>query len=107
MIVIRSFNVNRPGAEVEEIKGAVAGGSILRVLGEVGELPDVFVELEVNFFLLHQRHRKARQGVKAKKIEVLMINIWDCVIAVKNDLAKLHLTIPVCTSKGEKVAPSR
>ncbi|CAK9256020.1 unnamed protein product [Sphagnum jensenii] len=32
--------------------------------------------------------------------------VWDCV-TVKNDLAKLHLTIPVCTSKGEKVAPSR
>ncbi len=31
MIVICSFNVNRPGAEVEEIKGGVAGGSILRV----------------------------------------------------------------------------
>jgi translation initiation factor 2 gamma subunit (eIF-2gamma) len=56
---------------------------------------------------VNQRHRKARQGVKAKKIEVLMINIRECVIAVKNDLAKLHLTIPVCTSKGEKVAPSR
>jgi len=31
MIVIRSFDVNKPGAEVEEIKGGVAGGSILRV----------------------------------------------------------------------------
>lgn len=31
MIVIRSFDVNKPGAEVDEIKGGVAGGSILRV----------------------------------------------------------------------------
>lgn len=31
MIVIRSFDVNKPGSEVGEIKGGVAGGSILRV----------------------------------------------------------------------------
>ena len=29
LIVIRSFDVNKPGAEVSELKGGVAGGSIL------------------------------------------------------------------------------
>ena len=28
--VIRSFDVNKPGAEVEDLKGGVAGGSILK-----------------------------------------------------------------------------
>lgn len=190
MIVIRSFDVNKPGAEVDEIKGGVAGGSILRgvlrvgqrievrpgittkdesggikctpifsritslfaeknelqfavpggligvgttidptltradrlvgqVLGEVGELPDVFVELEVNFFLLRRllgvrTKGSEKQGKVSKltKSEVLMLNIGSMstgarVIAVKNDLAKLQLTTPVCTSKGEKVALSR
>ena len=32
MIVIRSFDVNKPGSEVEELKGGVAGGSILQVI---------------------------------------------------------------------------
>ena len=32
MIVIRSFDVNKPGFEVDEICGGVAGGSILKVL---------------------------------------------------------------------------
>ena len=31
MIVIRSFDVNRPGSEVDDIKGGIAGGSILQV----------------------------------------------------------------------------
>ena len=31
MIVIRSFDVNKPGSEVNDIKGGVAGGSILQV----------------------------------------------------------------------------
>lgn len=30
LIVIRSFDVNKPGSEVEDLKGGVAGGSILR-----------------------------------------------------------------------------
>ncbi len=31
MIVIRSFDVNKPGSEVEDLQGGVAGGSILQV----------------------------------------------------------------------------
>ena len=30
ILVIRSFDVNKPGCEVEDLKGGVAGGSILR-----------------------------------------------------------------------------
>ena len=31
MIVIRSFDVNKPGSEVDDMQGGVAGGSILQV----------------------------------------------------------------------------
>ncbi|OQV13843.1 Eukaryotic [Hypsibius exemplaris] len=37
LIVIRSFDVNKPGCEVEELKGGVAGGSILRGVIRVGQ----------------------------------------------------------------------
>ena len=186
MIVIRSFDVNKPGAEVEDLRGGVAGGSILQgvlrlgqevevrpgivtkdadgrtavapiysrivslfaeqnplqyavpggligvgttvdptltradrlvgqVLGAVGALPDVYTELEVNFFLLRRLTaggEKAGKVAKLAKQEVLMLNIGSCctgarVAAVKADLAKLVLTAPVCTSAGEKVALSR
>eukprot|EP00245_Coleochaete_scutata_P014262 TRINITY_DN6025_c3_g1_i1.p1 TRINITY_DN6025_c3_g1~~TRINITY_DN6025_c3_g1_i1.p1 ORF type:complete len:468 (+),score=104.07 TRINITY_DN6025_c3_g1_i1:139-1542(+) len=190
MIVIRSFDVNKPGAEVDDIKGGVAGGSILKgvlrvgqkievrpgivtkdgdggikctpifsrimslfaeqnvlqfavpggligvgttvdptltradrlvgqVLGAVGKLPDVFVELEVNFFLLRRLLGVRTKGTekqgkvtKLAKAEVLMLNIGSMstgarVLAVKNDVAKLQLTAPVCTKSGEKVALSR
>lgn len=30
LAVIRSFDVNKPGCEVDDLKGGVAGGSILR-----------------------------------------------------------------------------
>ncbi|KAL2921863.1 Eukaryotic translation initiation factor 2 subunit 3 [Bienertia sinuspersici] len=192
MIVIRSFDVNKPGYEVDDIRGGVAGGSILKgvlrvnqtievrpgivvkdnsgnitctpiysrivslyaeqnslqfavpggligvgttmdptltradrlvgqVLGEVGSLPDVYVELEVNFFLLRRLigvrtkgNEKQGKVMKLTKAEILMLNIGSMstgarVIAVKHDvrLVKLQLTSPVCTSKGEKIALSR
>ncbi|CAN0922402.1 Eukaryotic translation initiation factor 2 subunit 3 [Linum grandiflorum] len=185
MIVIRSFDVNKPGFEVDEIKGGVAGGSILtgvlkvnqnievrpgivvkdengnikctpiytrivslfaeqnelqfavpggligvgttmdptltradrlvgQVLGDIGTLPEV-----VNFFLLRRligvRTKGSEKQGKVSKLvkgEILMLNIGSMstgarVVAVRNDLAKLQLTSPVCTSKGEKIALSR
>ncbi|RVW71411.1 Eukaryotic translation initiation factor 2 subunit 3 [Vitis vinifera] len=184
------YNIDVPGFEVDEIRGGVAGGSILRgvlkvnqfievrpgivvkdengnikctpiysrivslyaeqnelqfavpggligvgttmdptltradrlvgqVLGEVGSLPDVFVELEVNFFLLRRligvRTKGTEKQGKVSKLtkgEILMLNIGSMstgarVLAVRNDLAKLQLTSPVCTSRGEKIALSR
>jgi len=37
LIVIRSFDVNRPGEEVDMLKGGVAGGSILRGVLKLGQ----------------------------------------------------------------------
>ena len=190
MIVIRSFDVNKPGAEVDDIKGGVAGGSILQgvlkvgqeievrpgivkkdadgkvtcnpifsrivslfaeqnelqyavpggligvgttmdptltradrlvgqVLGDIGALPEIYTELEINFFLLRrllgvrtQSGQKQGKVTKLAKGEVLMLNIGSMctgarIMAVKNDLAKVQLTSPVCTKVQEKVALSR
>ncbi|KAJ8510282.1 hypothetical protein OPV22_000716 [Ensete ventricosum] len=168
MIVIRSFDVNKPGSEVDEIKGGVAGGSILRGVlkvnqrievrpgivikdesgniilplsslrlscfssafhvhfGWLAELNSSFRDCQlaeqgclVNFFLLLRlvgvrTKGTERQGKVSKlaKGEILMLNIGSMstgarVAAVKTDLAKLQLTAPVCTSKGEKIALGR
>ena len=37
LIVIRSFDVNKPGAEIEDLKGGVAGGSILTGVLKLGD----------------------------------------------------------------------
>eukprot|EP01112_Ceratiomyxa_fruticulosa_P013518 TRINITY_DN3804_c0_g1_i2.p1 TRINITY_DN3804_c0_g1~~TRINITY_DN3804_c0_g1_i2.p1 ORF type:complete len:485 (+),score=112.06 TRINITY_DN3804_c0_g1_i2:230-1684(+) len=189
LIVIRSFDVNKPGAEVDDLKGGVAGGSILKgvlrlgdeievrpgivtkdaegnirctpifsrivslfaeendlkyavpggligvgtkidptlcradrlvgqVLGEVGKLPSIFTELEINFFLLRRLLGVKAEGDKQSKVqklvkgEVLMVNIGSTstggrILAVKQDLAKIVLISPVCTQEGEKIALSR
>ncbi len=189
LIVIRSFDVNKPGADVDELRGGVAGGSILQgvlkvgdeievrpgivskdadgalrcvpifsrivslfaeendlkyavpggligvgtkidptlcradrlvgqVLGEVGKLPDIFTELEINFFLLRRLLGVKSDGDKQSRVqklvkgEVLMVNIGSTstggrVVAVKQDLAKIALISPVCTQANEKIALSR
>eukprot|EP00735_Rhodelphis_limneticus_P006361 TRINITY_DN1875_c0_g1::TRINITY_DN1875_c0_g1_i1::g.14038::m.14038 TRINITY_DN1875_c0_g1::TRINITY_DN1875_c0_g1_i1::g.14038 ORF type:complete len:459 (+),score=98.17,sp/Q5ZMS3/IF2G_CHICK/76.92/0.0,GTP_EFTU/PF00009.22/7.2e-39,eIF2_C/PF09173.6/1.2e-37,GTP_EFTU_D2/PF03144.20/1.5e-11,MMR_HSR1/PF01926.18/0.015,Dynamin_N/PF00350.18/0.27,cobW/PF02492.14/0.14 TRINITY_DN1875_c0_g1_i1:82-1458(+) len=189
LIVIRSFDVNKPGAEVDDLKGGVAGGSILQgilkmgdeievrpgivskdqagkieckpirsriislfaeqndlqyavpggligvgtlidptlcradrlvgqVLGERGKLPDIYVELEINFFLLRRLLGVKTSGEKQARVqklmkgEILMVNIGSTstggrVNAVRGDLAKIALTSPVCTQEGEKIALSR
>ena len=167
MIVIRSFDVNKPGSDVEELKGGVAGGSILKgnpllshliacfalgilrvgqeievrpgivsksadgniqcrpirsvivslcaeknqlqyavpggligvgtkidptlcrgdrlvghVLGAIGTLPDVFVDIEISYYLLRRllgvRTEGGKKGAKVEKLskgEFLMVNI--------------------------------
>lgn len=129
--VIRSMH-----AEQNDLQYAVPGGLIGvgtkidptltradrlvgQVLGARDHLPDVYSELEVNFFLLRRLLGMKTEGdskqakvSRLDKGELLMMNIGSTstggkVIAVKRDLAKFLLSSPVCTSVGEKIALSR
>lgn len=122
-------------AEHNDLKFAVPGGLIGvgtridptlcradrlvgHVLGLRGKLPNIYIELEVNYFLLRRllgvKTADAKQAKVAKlsKNEVLMVNIGSTatgakVMNVKADAAKLSLTSPACTEVGEKIALSR
>jgi translation initiation factor 2 subunit 3 len=123
-------------AEKNELQYAVPGGLIGvgtiidptlcradrlvgQVLGSVGGLPEIYLTIEISFFLLRrllgvktEAGEKAKKVAKLQKNEVLMINIGSLstggrVLAVKTDLAKILLTQPVCTETGEKIALSR
>merc|ERR1711924_422342 len=83
-------------------------------LGLKGRLPDVFIEVEISFYLLRRLLGvKTSEGAKQAKVqklqkqEILMVNIGSTatggkVLAVKADLAKILLTQPVCTTEGER-----
>lgn len=88
------------------------------VLGAVGKLPSIYLELEINYFLLRRLlgvksdDKKQTKVTKLTKGEVLMVNIGSTstggkVTSVKADLAKITLISPACTEIGEKVALSR
>lgn len=51
MIVIRSFDVNKPGSSPDELKGGIAGGSILEGVVKIGDEVEVrpgIVEVKPN-----------------------------------------------------------
>ena len=37
MIIIRSFDVNKPGEEIEKLQGGVVGGSVVQGIIKVGD----------------------------------------------------------------------
>ncbi|CAI4216526.1 unnamed protein product [Parascedosporium putredinis] len=122
-------------SEANDLKYAVPGGLIGvgtridptlcradrlvgHVLGLKGRLPEIYSEIEINFYLLRRllgvRTADGKQAKVAKlsKNEVIMVNIGSTstgakISAHKNDAAKLVLTTPACTNIGEKVALSR
>ncbi|OEH75923.1 eukaryotic translation initiation factor 2 gamma [Cyclospora cayetanensis] len=185
LIIIRSFDVNKPGEEAEKLQGGVAGGSISegllrvddeieirpgiiskdnsgviqcrpiasriislfaeenplqfavpggligvgtrvdptltradrlvgQVLGHPGKLPDCYIEIDVNYYLLRrllgvksQEGEKSTKVSKLKKGEFVMVNVGSTsvgarIAGIKPEVAKLELTGPVCT----RVRPS-
>jgi translation initiation factor 2 subunit 3 len=90
-----------------------------QVLGLRGHLPDIFVEIEVDYYLLKRllgvktgEGEKAAKVAKLAKAEMLMVNIGSTsaggrVLAVKGDSARIQLMQPVCTTEKEKIALSR
>ncbi|XP_011872218.1 PREDICTED: eukaryotic translation initiation factor 2 subunit 3 [Vollenhovia emeryi] len=123
-------------AEQNELQYAVPGGLIGvgtkieptlcradrlvgQILGSVGALPQIFIELEISYYLLKRllgvRTEGDKKGARVPKLsrgEVLLVNIGSLstggrVLATRADLAKISLTNPVCTEVDEKIALSR
>lgn len=122
-------------AENNDLKFAVPGGLIGvgtkvdptlcradrlvgQVVGSKGDLPSIYTDIEINYFLLRRLlgvKTDGQKGAKVRKLEageVLMVNIGSTatgarVVAVKADMARLQLTSPACTEVDEKIALSR
>jgi len=187
LIVIRSFDVNKPGCTINNLQGGVAGGSLLQgvirlgdeveirpglvvksdssctctalktrvlslyaeevdlqyavpggligvgtsldpilcksdrlvgqIIGQPGSLPDVFLEIEVNFFLLKwllgvKDDASKTKVTKLGRGEMLLVNIGSTstggrVLGVAKDIVKLQLMQPVCAQLNDNIALSR
>merc|ERR1712142_1071602 len=91
LIVIRSFDVNKPGCEVDDLKGGVAGGSILRGVLKVGE------EIEI------------RPGIISKDSEGKMKcqPIFSKIVSLHADLNDLQYAVPGgLIGVGTKIDPT-
>jgi translation initiation factor 2 subunit 3 len=95
-----------------------------QVLGRKDNLPEVFTEVEITYYLLRRLLGvKTQDGAKQAKVtklskgEVLMVNIGSTATGGKvvkvlegahgEPAARIILTQPVCTQEREKIALSR
>lgn len=79
MIVIRSFDVNKPGEDAEHLKGGVAGGTILKGVLKIGD------EVEI------------RPGIISKNQKTGQISwnsIFSKVVSLKADDNELMFAVP-------------
>lgn len=88
------------------------------VMTAVGKGADIYVELEISFFLLRRllgvktTDKKQAKVQKLTAGEQLFVNVGASqvggrVLGVKGDLAKIALTAPACAQAKDKVALSR
>lgn len=122
-------------AENNDLKFAVPGGLIGvgtlvdptlfradrlvgQVLGLKGTLPDVYIDIEIQYHLLRRLLGvRSESGTQTRvtaleKGEIIMVNIGSFstggrVMAVRKDTARIHLSAPACTEVNEKLALSR
>jgi len=92
LIVIRSFDVNKPGCEVDDLKGGVAGGSILQGVLKVGQ------EIEV------------RPGIMSRDAEtgrVMCKPIRSRIISLFTETNELQFAVPGgLIGVGTKIDPT-
>jgi len=98
LIIIRSFDVNKPGAEVEELKGGVAGGSILKGVLRVGQ------EIEIRPGIISQ---DARGTLQVRPIRSRVISLYaehnDLQYAVPGGLIGVGTRIDPTVSRADRL----
>lgn len=102
----------------------IADALVGNIIGLPDQLPDVFCELKINYYLLRRLVgvKTVSTGETNKKInkitkgEVLLVNVGSTssggrvlstVTTSEISTVKIALYTPVCTSVGEKIALSR
>ncbi|KAJ2907898.1 eukaryotic translation initiation factor 2 subunit gamma [Coemansia aciculifera] len=89
-----------------------------QVLGSVGRLPNVYIEIDIKFALLRRLlgvktdDKKQSKVSKLVRNDVLMVNIGSTAVGarilnVRDDKAKLLLKDPACAEEGDNIALSR
>src|SRR5699024_797891 len=98
LIIIRSFDVNKPGSEVEDIKGGVAGGSILKSVLTVG------MEIEVRPGIIDKdENGKMRRYPIRSRIVSLYADQNDLQYAVPGGLIGVGTKIDPMLTRGDRM----
>ena len=95
-IVVRSFDVNKPGTEVEKLEGGVAGGTLTRGILRLGEI----VEIKPGIISKNQNGQSIVQPLYSR-IRSLKAELNDLIYAVPGGLIGVGLKLdPYLTIKN-------
>ena len=100
MIVIRSFDVNKPGEDAENLKGGVAGGTILKGVVRIGE------EVEIRPGIITKNNKTKNISWQPIKSRVTTLKADDnhLMYAVPGGLIGMGLNVdPFCTRSDRLV----
>ncbi len=95
MYVVRSFDINKPGADLESIKGGVAGGSLIRGTLKVGDRIEISPGIKVT---------KSKKEVYAPIVTVVksLSNGTDPIdVATPGGLVGISTEIDPCFAKAD------
>jgi len=101
MIVIRSYDVNKPGTPIEELKGGVLGGSILEGILKVNDI----IEIRPGRIIKDKDHEILRCIPIITKIETLKVedkNILE--FSIPGGLIGIGTTIDPTLSKSDSLS---
>lgn len=98
LIVIRSFDVNKPGEEVENLKGGVAGGSIIRGVLKVGD------EIEIRpGIIVKDAQGQAKCSPIYSRVISLLTESNDLLYAVPGGLIGVGLKVDPTLTRGDRL----
>ncbi|KAF6173967.1 hypothetical protein GIB67_039918 [Kingdonia uniflora] len=85
MIIIRSFDVNKPGSEHDAMKGSVAGGSILRGVLKMNQI----IEIRPGIVVKHENGNIRCTPIYSKVVSLFAAEQNELQFAVPGDLLGL------------------
>lgn len=98
MIIIRSFDVNKPGSEIADLKGGVVGGSILEGVLRVG----MEVEIRPGILAKDSKNNLVCTPVKTRIVSLLAENN-DLLYAVPGGLIGAGLLIDPSMTRNDQM----
>ena len=98
-IVVRSFDINKPGTESKNLKGGVAGGTLIRGILKVGEV----VEIKPGIIEINNQNGKKKIIPIVSRIVSLKAEENDLIYCIPGGLIGVGLKIDPFLTRGDRL----
>lgn len=97
-IIVRSFDINYPGAEVDDLKGGVAGGTLIRGVLKVGEI----VEIRPGIVMKNAKNERVITPIYTRIVSLKAENN-NLIYAIPGGLIGVGLKVDPYLTKGNRL----